>query len=219
MDARTAAGAGQAHTLAVNDVGLAFVRAARTYGHDCGPLDWDHEIRHRIADKPLDGPTGNQLIADALLRYGYRTRSGDYRSLRLLVELDRATMTPDRLAAKLRAYAHYLSYVPGADRGGAASAAAAPGWQAVYPQFPRVLVVLTGRPAPTLAARARALRTLAGDDPILRRAEKRLEAHVTTLEALQLRGPWEPIFQPLFGEDAHVDVLGRPANSTSKRGL
>lgn len=207
MDARKAAGAGQAHTLAVNDVGLAFLRAARTYGHDFGPLDWEHEIRHRIADKPLDGPTGNMLVADALVSYGYRTKSGDYRALRLLVELDRGTMTPDRLAKKLRAYALYAAYVPGADRPGA-SAAAAPAWQTAYPRFPSVVLVLTGLSTSRLQTRVRALRELADEDALVRRTEGRMQLLVTTLEQLETHGPWEPVFSPLTGPDAPVTVLG-----------
>ncbi len=214
MDERKAAGAGQAHTLAVNDVGLAFLRAARTYGHDFGPLDWEHEIRHRIADKPLDGPTGNMLIADALLSYGYRTKSGDYRALRLLMELDRGTMTPDRVAKKLRAYALYAGYVPNADRPGA-SAAAALAWQTVYPRFPTVLIVLTGLSDTRLASRAQALRELAGEDHLVRRSEGRLQMLVTTLAELQTRGPWAPIFTPLTGEPDRVTVLGAKPRADS----
>ncbi|HEY4896584.1 MAG TPA: replication-relaxation family protein, partial [Solirubrobacteraceae bacterium] len=44
-----AAGPLRAHTLAVNDVGIAFVQAARQREDECGPLSWRHEIAHPIS--------------------------------------------------------------------------------------------------------------------------------------------------------------------------
>jgi hypothetical protein len=47
MDAR---GPLRAHTLAVNDVGIAFLKAARPRAEDeCGPLAWRHEVAHPIS--------------------------------------------------------------------------------------------------------------------------------------------------------------------------
>jgi hypothetical protein len=63
-----AAGSLQEHTLGVNDVGIAFVRAARERGDDCGPFDWFHEIAHSLGPPP-GRRAPEQLIADAVLTY------------------------------------------------------------------------------------------------------------------------------------------------------
>ena len=63
-----AAGPLQQHTIAVNDVGIAFVEAARARGDECGPYAWRHEIAHPLG--PLPGSRRpEQLIADAVLTY------------------------------------------------------------------------------------------------------------------------------------------------------
>jgi len=63
-------------------------------------------------------------------------------------------------------------------------------------------VVLDGRPSPTLASRLAArtedLYTLTRADPRLSRLAGRLSIGVTTLQLLQERGPFEPIFTPLL---------------------
>lgn len=56
------------HTLAVNDVGIAFVNAARERGDECGPLAWRHEIAYPITARRNRRP-GDIVIADALLTY------------------------------------------------------------------------------------------------------------------------------------------------------
>ncbi|MCA1678794.1 MAG: replication-relaxation family protein, partial [Actinobacteria bacterium] len=43
-----AAGQLQAHTLGVNDVAIAFMRAARARDDICGALAWRHEVAHNI---------------------------------------------------------------------------------------------------------------------------------------------------------------------------
>jgi len=62
-----AAGPLRAHTLAVNEVGISFLRAARERGDEFGPLSWRHEVAH-----PLNrgrGRARRMLIADAVLSY------------------------------------------------------------------------------------------------------------------------------------------------------
>lgn len=60
-----AAGPLQQHTLAVNEVGVAFVRAAREHPPDeFGPLGWRNEIAH-----PIGSRRSEVVIADAELRY------------------------------------------------------------------------------------------------------------------------------------------------------
>ncbi|HEY3561409.1 MAG TPA: replication-relaxation family protein, partial [Kribbella sp.] len=38
----------QEHTLDVVETGLAFVDAARSHGHECGPLSWTPEVAHQF---------------------------------------------------------------------------------------------------------------------------------------------------------------------------
>jgi hypothetical protein len=101
-----AAGALHEHTLAVNDVGIAFVRAARERGEECGPYNWFHEIAHPLGPPP-GRCTSEQLISDAILTYQLtesdRSTSIAYR----FVELDRATRSAADLARRLGRYARF----------------------------------------------------------------------------------------------------------------
>ena len=51
MTAALANGPLREHTLAVNEVGLVFVSAARARGDECGPNDWDNEVAFRVTDR------------------------------------------------------------------------------------------------------------------------------------------------------------------------
>lgn len=95
-----AAGPLQQHTLAVNDVGVAFVEAARDRGDECGPFAWRHEIAHALPPAP-GRHTPEQLIADAILAYQLGEPDGGTSFYYRFIELDRATMPTDELAAKL----------------------------------------------------------------------------------------------------------------------
>ncbi|WEP00961.2 replication-relaxation family protein (plasmid) [Streptomyces sp. FXJ1.172] len=62
------------------------------------PLDWIPEVHHPLGN-------GEAVIPDALLYYRRGPADGDNGSmLRAFVEVDRATMDPERLAAKLTSY-------------------------------------------------------------------------------------------------------------------
>ncbi len=125
------------HALAVNEVGLAFVRAARARGDECGPLAWRHEIAHPIGPAP-GRRTPEQLIADALLTYQRNQPDGTTTFHYRFIELDRATMPVDDLAAKLARYAtlyhHTLPPTGPTDR-------PRPLWTHSYAIFPAVLLV------------------------------------------------------------------------------
>ncbi|MEU6405418.1 replication-relaxation family protein [Streptomyces sp. NPDC046985] len=195
------AGARQQHTLAVNEMGLAFTRHAARLGHECGPLDWMPEVAHRIRDGARRFED-DHVITDAVMNYVH-VRRGRRAMMTLFLEMDRATMTSARLAAKVAAYGRLHEYVPQhPDRTRRSAATSRPAWQYTYPTFPRLLVVLDGRPSPTLAARLAArtedLYTLTRADPRLGRLAGRLSIGVTTLRLLQERGPFEPIFTPLL---------------------
>ncbi|MER5214780.1 replication-relaxation family protein [Streptomyces sp. NPDC002838] len=87
------------HTLTVTETALIFLEGARRRGELCRPLDWIPEVHHPIG-------SGEAVIPDALLYYRRGPVDGDNGSmLRALVEVDRATMGPERLAAKLTSYA------------------------------------------------------------------------------------------------------------------
>src|SRR2546427_2896875 len=88
-----AAGQLQAHTLAVNDVGISFLRAARERGHDFGPHSWRHEVAHG-----LGAPTGKSrslVIGDAVFRYWMTLPDCRIAVRYRFVELDRANRLVD----------------------------------------------------------------------------------------------------------------------------
>ncbi|MFD3488551.1 replication-relaxation family protein [Streptomyces sp. NPDC058665] len=79
---------GCGHTLAVTETALAFLEARRCRDETCLPLDWLPEVHHPICN-------GEAIIPDALLYY----RSDAM--MRAFIEVDRATMGPERLAEDL----------------------------------------------------------------------------------------------------------------------
>ncbi|WP_225101983.1 replication-relaxation family protein [Streptomyces sp. CoH27] len=127
------------HTLTVTETALAFLEDARRRGELCRPLDWIPEVHHPIG-------IGEAVIPDALLYYQLGPTGGESGAIqRAFVEVDRATMGPERLAAKLTAYERlhrYVPMVPG--RRPTFQEPAVEEWRRRYPLFPRVLFVLDG---------------------------------------------------------------------------
>ena len=198
MTAQQATGVLQAHTLAVNDIGVAFVAAARRLGHDCTPRDWHHEIAHRVADRAGPGLRAD-LIVDAVLSCTVREAGRESVAVRF-VELDRATESVLTLNAKLRGYAALHSYEPKVHNWG---------WRARYRSFPKVLLVLTGRPEPDLQRRRATLLELCRTDPVLTRLAEPLGIAITLLGDLQRHGPFAPVFRRPTNPDLAVDLFGR----------
>jgi hypothetical protein len=200
-----AAGPLQAHTLAVNEVGVAFVKAARLRREDeCGPFAWRHEIIH-----PLGPPPGRRyseyLIADALLTYQHVEPDAATFHYRF-VELDRATIQAETLAAKLARYARLYAYTPAPDKPGRRM----PLWAKSYPVFPTVLVVLAGKPARRALERRRAnVLALCADDDELRTTSE-VEIAVALLDDLTDQGPFAAIFRTLVDPAAPRNWLGEP---------
>ncbi|MFJ5850500.1 replication-relaxation family protein [Streptomyces sp. NPDC092903] len=200
------AGARQAHTLAVNDVGIAFVEHARRLGHECEPLDWTPEVANRIRDGQRRFED-DHVISDSVLNYVH-VQNGRRTMLSFFIELDRATMTSARLAAKLHAYGRLYEYVPqSSDRARRLPNATRPAWMNHYPNFPRLLVVLDAaapkegepdRRPHRLAARTEDLYTRTAADVRLSRLRQDMAIGVTTLQQLQQHGPCAPIFTPLL---------------------
>ncbi|MFG3061941.1 replication-relaxation family protein [Streptomyces sp. NPDC048231] len=103
---RTAARLRVGHALVVTETALAFVQDARRHGDVCQPLDWIPEVYHSLG-------SGEALIPDALLYYRRQAKDRDgWSMLRAFVEVDRATMGPERLAAKISAYERLYRHVP-----------------------------------------------------------------------------------------------------------
>jgi hypothetical protein len=195
-----AAGPLRAHTLAVNDTGIAFVKAAREHaGDSCGPLSWRHEIAHPYtAGRGRHG--AHLLIADALLSYLQAAPESLILHQRF-IELDRGTIPPDQLASKLARYAQLRHYSTAKDT------PEGPLWRTYYRAFPQVLVVLADQtPA---AARRRVQKTIAlyRSDPSHSR-HGTVPTSFTTLPELTARGPFAPIFIPAEQSDHFTDWLG-----------
>jgi hypothetical protein len=193
------------HTLAVSEVGIAFLRAARERGDDFGPFGWRHEIAHPA---PTAGRArGELLIADALLTY---LAFGPARELTFhyrLLELDRATVPTDTLAAKLARYADLYRYAPASP----GQTSARPGWQTWYPIFPEIICVLAGQARATLTRRAQTVLALCREDPQLKSTPE-VRISLALLEDLQAEGPFAAIWHQPKDPGQALDWLGnRPS--------
>ncbi len=197
------AGPLQAHTIAVNDTGLAFVRAARERGDECGPFDWLHEVAHSLGPPP-GRRTPEQLIADAVLTYQLAEGDGSTSIVYRFIELDRATRSAVNLAHRLGRYARlYRRTVPGEGAAGESVAL----WSRLYPVFPTVLVVLAGRSRDRLEDRRRTVLALCRQDPDLAETPE-VEVSVCLLDDLAERGPFAPICRTLAAPGKPVNWLG-----------
>ncbi|WP_371129958.1 replication-relaxation family protein [Streptomyces sp. 2231.1] len=102
----TAVRLGVGHALTVTDTAVQFLTDARRRGELCRPLDWLPEVHHPLG-------SGEAVIPDALLYYRSGSEgNGEGAMMRAFIEVDRATMGPERMAAKLGNYARLLAYVP-----------------------------------------------------------------------------------------------------------
>lgn len=184
----------QAHTVALNDVGIAFVESARENDDDCLPLAWEHEVEHRMGNS-----AGEIFRCDGLLRYGIMDGNRAVQR-HYFLEVDRLTETMDQLVEKLRRYATYRRWVdpdsqPGIAPGGREA------WRHRYPAFPHLLFVFTpSRPShsrDTMIKRATRVLAMAAQDPIVRLTLDGTDDFVVgacLLEDLQIRGPYGAIF-------------------------
>ncbi|WP_435220634.1 replication-relaxation family protein [Streptomyces sp. Tue6028] len=180
--------------------GLAFLQDARRHGDVCQPLDWIPEVYH-----PVGG--GEAVIPDAVLFYRSCGDAGGA-MLRAFVEVDRATMGPERLAAKLTAYARLHRYVPTpvAQRRSPGQEPQQEEWRRHYPLFPRLLFVLDGTGPAGVETRISALCAAAGnlalaaflhDVPVL----------AGPLSDVLQHGPSAPIWQPVHDPDRRVSWM------------
>jgi hypothetical protein len=199
-----AAGPLRAHTLAVNDVGIAFVVAARKRGHECGPLSWRHEIAHPIG-RPPGRRRGELLIADALLTY--LIPDGDLAGVHYrFLELERATIPTEALATKLARYGRLHRFAP--------EGAREPAWRAHYPAFPPVIALLAGQPRRRLERRRDHVVALCQADRDLARA-RQVSIALALLSDVAARGPFAPIFVDVRQPERELDWLGQQGGATS----
>lgn len=198
-----AAGPLQEHTIAVNDVGLAFMRAARECGDECGPFDWRHEVAHSLGPPP-GRRMPEQLIADAVLTYQLVQQGGSTSIAYRFIELDRANRSAADLARRLGRYARlYRRTIPAEGSAGESVAL----WSRLYPVFPTVLVVLAGRSRDRLEDRRRTVLALCRQDPDLSETPE-VEVSVCLLDDLAERGPFAPIYRTLAAPGKPVNWLG-----------
>jgi hypothetical protein len=182
-----AAGSLQQHTLSVNDVGIAFVKAARERGDECGYLSWRHEIAHVLSISKNRSQT-ERVIADAVLRYTMFDINGNARLLSRFVELDRATKPMEDLAQQLRRYARLYGF---------STNGSGPTWKRDYPNgFPQILLVLGGSPGvdrATLQRRMNTILAITHNDPTINENNSGVVISCCLLEDLCNEGPFAQI--------------------------
>ncbi|MFJ4790680.1 replication-relaxation family protein [Streptomyces sp. NPDC088794] len=183
------------HTLTVTETALVFLEHARRRGELCRPLDWIPEVYHSIGG-------GEAVIPDALMYYRRGPEGGEGSMTRAFIEVDRATMGPERLAAKLTSYARLHRYIPappGRRRrniGQIEAQEQEEQWRQRYPLFPRILFVLDGTGPAGVSTRIHALRTVP-KDPALALFLHTVPVLAAALADLHARGPSEPVWHPV----------------------
>ena len=192
LDATSAAGPLQAHTLAVNEAAISFLRAARERGDEFGPLSWRQEVPHRLGS----GRRAGTVFADAVLTYVQIT-SSEVVVEQCFLELDRATLSVDRLAAELARYALLLR---------AEGKRGEPLWRAQYPSFPPVLCVLAGASREALQRRRDTAVALLQSN-LHFEASPELSVRFCLAEDLAEHGPFAAIFTDAREPEEPVDWL------------
>lgn len=187
----TAASLKTPHTLTVLRTHLAFVADARERGDEHGFLDWTPEVSHALGD-------GEKIITDALMHYTL-TGPGQRTKLRAFVEVDRTTMSSERLASKLIDYARLWSYEPqlvGRNRS-RQPALPGPAWLRWYPVFPRILFVLTGGSRQVLDNRISDLQAMVAQHPLVATMARTVPLGAAVLEDLEAEVPAGAVWTPL----------------------
>ncbi len=201
-----ASGPLRAHTLAVNDTGIAFLNAAREREHDdCTPNSWRHEIAHTIAPRRGRRPA-QTLIADALLSYLQATPSQSLTLHQRFIELDRGTLPIDRLATKLTHYTQLHNYTPTPPP---QDAPPGPLWRTYYRAFPAVFVVLADQTPTACRRRIQRVIALHNTYPAPKQSGT-VPISFVTLPDLTTKGPFAEIFIPLTQPEKYVDWLENP---------
>ena len=167
-------------------------------GDDFGPLAWRHEVSHpliaraRAARRSLDRRRRLHLPA--------ASTAAEIAIEQRFLELDRATLSVDRLAAELARYAelHRAKEAKGGE----------PLWRARYPGLPAGPLRPRRRPATALDAPPRHRGVLLASDPALR-ARPRWRSRSACWRTCGEAGPFAPIFRDVRDPGTPVDWLGR----------
>ncbi|MFD5425491.1 replication-relaxation family protein [Streptomyces sp. NPDC127084] len=186
----TAASLKTPHTLTVVRAHLPFAADARRHGHEHGPWDWTPEVAHSIGE-------GERLVADAVMHYTV-IDGGHRRKLRAFVEVDRSTMSSERLAVKLIEYARLFQH-EAQPVGRRRPHSAGPAWLRWYPVFPRVLFVLTGASRGRLQARISDLQAMVAQHPLVAALAREAQLGAAILEDIEEHRPSGPVWTPLIG--------------------
>ncbi len=136
------------------------------------------------------------MVADAVMHYTV-VKGEQRRKLRAFVEVDRATMSGERLAVKLIEYARLHQYE--AQPAGRRRAAAEPGWMRWYPVLPRLLFVLTGASRTRLEGRISDLQAMTAQHPLVTALAREVPLGAAVLEDLEQHGSAHDIWTPLTG--------------------
>jgi len=190
----------KAHTIAVNQVGVAFVLAARERGDECAPDSWRNEVAHPISLARGRRPA-ELVIADALLTYLQAGSDGGLSLHQRFVELDRGTLSAEQLASKITRYARLRQFTASAD----ASAEAL--WRGYYRAWPHLLVVLADQSRARMNQRLQRTLVLHASDPARSGA---IPVSFVALADLEHRGPFAPVFFTAQNPEQPVDWLGQP---------
>jgi hypothetical protein len=203
------------HTLAVNDVGIAFVCAARERGDECGPDSWRHEIAHPIS-RSRGRRAAELVVADALLTYLQIGEGGGLTLHQRFVELDRGTARPaEQLASKITRYARLRHYAgaPGVSTGSLAR----PLWRSYYRSFPQLLIVFADQSRERIQSRIQRTLALHESDPTLggtadacKRGAATVPVSFVALDDLITHGPFAPVFLFAGHPGEPVDWLCQP---------
>lgn len=195
----------RAHTIAVNDVGIAFTNAARERADECGPDSWRHEIAHPISAGSARKPP-QLVVADALLTYLQTTEDGALVLHQRFIELDRGTARPaEQLAAKITRYTRLRYYTPAPAL--AAEMPAEPLWRRYYRSWPHLLIVLADQTERRIQQRIRRTLALYESDPG-KDHRTAIPVSFVSLDDLATRGPFAPIFITPDQPDRLVNWLG-----------
>jgi Replication-relaxation len=198
---KQAAGPLTAHTLGVNEVGISFLQAARERGDEFLPLSWRHEVAH-----PLNrgrGRARRALIADSVFTY-VRPEDRQIAIYQRFVEVDRATLSAERLVAELARYGQlYRAREKGSGD---------PLWSYYYYSFPAVICALTGGSREALRRRLDVALWLLGKHPALDRAYD-VSIYFCFLDDLRDRGPFAPIFYAVGEPQKAVNWIGEGKES------
>jgi hypothetical protein len=192
----------RAHTIAVNNVGIAFTNAARERGDECGPDSWRHEIAHPISAGSARKPS-QLVVADALLTYLQTAEDGGLVLHQRFIELDRGTERPaEQLAAKITRYTRLRYYTPAS-----ATAPAEPLWRRYYRSWPHLLIVFADQTERRTQQRIQRTLALYESDPG-KNPHIAIPVSFVNLDDLTTQGPFADIFITGDQPERKVNWLG-----------